>query len=193
MPLLKKASLSSALATLCLISGLAATAPAHAAQIPDYFFKQWTVAANCAEQHAGLAARVATGLKFTVGPDSTKQGGYVFVAQNSAQQHWAPNWNGMKLEYRAGPKMTTVPADFECIPGQESTSPFLSMSGYAQSSEPYYEQQHWYGIATIQGQREHVLIFPRSGAGGPSAIIVMQSVNSPSTVQLDDNGVIHTE
>jgi hypothetical protein len=194
MSLFKKATLSSAFAAQCLIASLAATTTAHAAQIPDYFFKQWTVSKNCAEQHAGLAARVQTGLKFTVAPDSANDGGYVFVAQDVGQQHWAPNWNGMKLEYRPGTTMTTVPADFECIPGQEATSPFLAMSGYAQASEPYYEQQHWYGIATIQGQQEHVLVFPRQAAsGGPTAIIVLQSVHSASTVQLDDDGVIHTE
>jgi hypothetical protein len=191
MSLFQKASLT--VVAQCLIVGLAATSQAHAAQIPDYFFKNWTVAKNCTEQHAGLAAKVQSGLKFTVAPDSANAGGYVFVAQDVGQQHWAPNWNGMKLEYRAGPAMTTVPADFECIPAQEATSPFLAMSGYAQASEPYYAQQHWYGIAKIQGQLEHVLIFPRQASGGPSAIIVLQSVNSPSTVQLDDNGVIHTE
>jgi hypothetical protein len=193
MSLFQKASLSWTAAAQCLIVGLAATTHAHAAQIPDYFFKEWTVAKNCAEPHAGLAARVQTGLQFTVAPDGANAGGYVFMAKDTGQQHWAANWNGMKLEYRPGTAMTTVPADFECIPSQEATSPFLAMSGYAQASEPYYQQQHWYGIATIQGQMEHVLIFPRNVSGGPSAIIVLQSVNSPSTVQLDDNGVIHTQ
>ena len=89
--------------------------------------------------------------------------------------------------------MTAIPADFECVPGQEATSPFLAMSGFAQASEPYYEQQHWYGVATIAGQQEHVLIFPRNAKGAASAIIVLQSVNSPSTVKLDDDGVIHSQ
>jgi hypothetical protein len=191
MSLFQRASLS--VVAQCLIVGLSTTTQAHAAQIPGYFFKEWTVAKNCTEQHAGLAAQVQTGLKFTVAQDGKNAGSYVFVAQDVGPQHWAPNWNGMKLEYRPGPAMTTVPADFECIPSQEQTSPFLAMSGYAQASEPYFQQQHWYGIAKIQGQMEHVLIFPRQGNGGPSAIIVLQSVNSPSTVQLDDNGVIHTE
>jgi hypothetical protein len=89
--------------------------------------------------------------------------------------------------------MTTVPADFECIPGAEASSPFLAMSGFAQATEPYYEQEHWYALARIHGQLEHVLIFPRDVRGPASAIIVLQSVNSPGTVQLDDNGVIHTQ
>jgi len=194
MSICQKASLSSAVAANCLIAGLGAATQAHAAQIPEYFFQQWTVAKNCAEAHAGLAAQVPAGLQFGVAPDSAQDGGYVFVAKDVGQQRWAANWNGMKLEYRPGTVMSTVPADFECIPSQESTSSFLSMSGYAQATEPYYEMQHWYGVATIQGQREHVLIFPRQAAnGGPSAIIVLQSVSSSSTVQLDDNGVIHTQ
>jgi hypothetical protein len=67
------------------------------------------------------------------------------------------------------------------------------MSNYAQATEPYYEQAHWYGLAEIQGQLEHVLIFPRNSAEGPAAVIVMQSVNSSLAVQLDDNGVIHVQ
>jgi len=121
-------------------------------------------------------------------------GSFVFEAEDSGSKQWAANWNGMKLQFRPGTDMTTLPADFECIPGQEATSPFLAMSNYAQSSEPYYEQAHWYGTAKIRGQLEHVLIFPRNGAqGGPSAVVVMQSVTSPGTVQLDENGVIHMQ
>jgi hypothetical protein len=67
--------------------------------------------------------------------------------------------------------MNALPADFECIAGEEATSPFLAMSNYAQAAEPYYELAHWYGIARIQGQLEHVLIFPSSASGGPSAVI----------------------
>jgi hypothetical protein len=40
---------------------------------------------------------------------------------------------------------------------------------------------------------EHVLIFPRAASTGPSAIIVMESVTSPGSVQLDDDGVIHAQ
>jgi len=194
MSLSRKTLISSAIAAQCLIGGFAAAPPAHAGTIPDYFFKEWTVSKNCTEQHAGLAARVATGLKFSISRDSAAQdGSYVFQAEDVGQQRWAANWNGIRLEYRAGTKMTTIPADFECIPGQEASSPFLAMSGYAQAAEPYYEQQHWYGIATIHGQMEHVLIFPRDTTGAASAIIVLQSVNSPGTVKLDDDGVIHSQ
>jgi hypothetical protein len=193
MSLLKKSLLSSAVAAQCLFAALAATTQAQAAQIPDYFFKGWTVAKNCTEQHAGLAARAQAGLKFRIAPDTSQAGGYVFQALDDGQSKWAANWNGMKLEYRPGTQLTTVPADFECIPGQESSSPFLAMSGFAQASEPYYEPEHWYGIAKIHGQLEHVLIFPRAASTGPSAIIVMESVTSPGSVQLDDDGVIHAQ
>jgi hypothetical protein len=189
----RKSFLSTAIAAQCLVAALAG-APARAATIPDYFFKEWTVAKNCTEQHAGLAARVQTGLKFKVTRDTAAaDGSYVFQAEDAGQQQWAANWNGMKLTFRPGTAMTTLPADFDCIPGQEATSPFLAMSNYAQATEPYYEQAHWYGLAKIHGQREHVLIFPRNSATGPSAVIVMQSVNSPGAVQLDDNGVIHVQ
>jgi hypothetical protein len=190
MPFSRKAFLAIAIATQCLVGALAG-APARAATIPEYFFKEWTVATNCTEQHAGLAAQVAAGLKFKISADTlAADGSYVFEAEDVGQQHWAANWNGMKLEYRAGTEMKTLPADFECIPGQEATSPFLAMSNYAQASEPYYEHRHWYGLAKIHGQMEHILIFPRNAATGPTAVILMESVNSPGTVQLDDNGVL---
>jgi hypothetical protein len=176
-----------------LVGALAGT-PAQAATIPDYFFKEWTVSKNCTEQHAGLAARVQTGLKFKISRDAQgADGSYVVQAVDTGQLHWAANWNGMKLEYRAGTEMKTLPADFACIPGQEASSPFLAMSNYATATEPYYEQSHWYGVARIRGQLEHILIFPSNAASGPKAVIVMQSVNAPGTVQLDENGVIHMD
>ena len=193
MPFSRKFSLATVVAAQCLVAALASV-PARAATIPAYFFKEWTVSKNCTEQHAGLAARVASGLKFKISADNqAADGSYVFEAQDTGQTHWARNWNGMKLQYRAGTEMTTLPADFECIPGQEASSPFLAMSNYTQSAEPYYAQAHWYGIAKIHGQLEHVLIFPRNTTQSPSAVIVMQSVNAPGTMQLDDNGVIHIE
>jgi hypothetical protein len=193
MPFSRKVFLVTAVAAQCLVAALAAM-PARAATIPSYFFKEWTVAKNCTEQHAGLAARVTAGLKFKISADNqAADGSYVFEAEDVGQAHWAKNWDGMKLQFRAGTDIQTLPADFECIPGQEASSPFLAMSNFAQSSEPYYAQAHWYGITKVHGQLEHVLIFPRNSTQGPSAVIVMQSVNAPGTVQLDDNGVIHME
>src|SRR5579871_902818 len=186
----RKFFLASAVVAQCLVAALAAL-PAQAATVPSYFFNEWTVAKNCTEQNAGLAAQVQTGLKLKISSDSeSADGSYVLQAENSDTAQWAANWNGMKLQYRAGTSLKTLPADFECIPGQESSSPFLAMSNYAQSTEPYYEAAHWYGTARIQGQLEHVLIFPRnSGSGGPTAVVILQSVNAANTVQLDDNGV----
>jgi hypothetical protein len=191
MSVSRKSLLTSALASSCLVAALAG-APARAQTVPDHFFSEWTVSKNCTEQHAGLAARVPGGLKFKISRDSqAADGSYVFEAEDAGQQHWAANWNGLSLSYRPGTVMTTLPADFECIPGQEATSPFLAMSNYAQATEPYYEQAHWYGLARIQGQLEHVLIFPRNSTQGPTAVIVLQSVNASNVVQLDDNGIIH--
>ncbi len=189
----RQSFLASSIAAQCLVAALAGS-PARADTIPDHFFQEGTVTRNCTEQHAGLAAQVQTGLKFKISRDNpAADGSYVFEAKDSDTQQWAANWNGMKLQYRPGTDMTTLPADFECIPGQEATSSFLAMSNYAQATEPFYEQAHWYGMATIHGQLEHVLIFPRKAATGPSAVIVMQSVNAPGTVQLDDNGVIFVQ
>lgn len=161
--------------------------------VPSFFFNEWTVTSDCTEQNAGAAARVATGLKYKISADSLNAGSYVFQAENTATAQWPAGWNGLQLQYRAGPVMQTVPADFVCVPGQESSSPFLAMSGYAQGAEPYYEEAHWYGLATIAGQEEHVLIFVRPVQGPSAAIIVLQSVNAPGTVQLDDDGVINSE
>jgi hypothetical protein len=186
----RKVALSLALATQLCLAGIGANSPAHAAgAIPDYFFKEWTVSKNCVEAHAGLAARVQAGLKFKIA--ASEGGGYEFVAENTGAGQWAANWNGLQLLYRPGTPMTTLPADFECIPGQESSSSFLAMSGFAQSAEPQYAQEHWYGLAKIHGQLEHVLIFPRNITGPASVVIVLESVNAPGTVQLDDDGVVH--
>ena len=188
----RKLALPLALAAQFCLAGLTANSPANAAGgIPDYFFREWTVSKNCVEAHAGLAARVQAGLKFKIA--AGQNGGYVFVAEDAGSSHWAANWNGLQLVYRPGTQMTSLPADFECIPGQENTSPFLAMSNYALSAEPYYELAHWYGIAKIRGQLEHILIFPNASATGPRAVIVMQSASAANTVQLDDNGVLHVQ
>jgi hypothetical protein len=193
MSLLKKVSVSSAIAAQCLFAGLLAATPAQAARIPDYFFKEWTVSKNCTEQHAGLAAQADVGLRFRIARQISDDGSYVFQAIDNATSKWATNWNGVRLQYRPGTKLTSVPADFECIPGQEASSPFLAMSGFAQASEPYYEPAHFYGVAKIRGELEHILIFPLDSSAGPGAIIVIQSVNAQGSVQLDQDGVIHAQ
>jgi len=193
----RKISLAAFAAAQCVLGGLIAATPADAAQIPSYFFSQWTVTANCTEAHAGPAARVQSGLQFKISPSSAAgDGSYTLEAINVSGKQWASNWNGVKLEYRPGTKMTTVPADFECAAGSEaastSSSPFLAMSGYVQTAEPQYAQQHWYGLARINGQLEHILIFPRDMKGDKSAIVVLQSASNSTDISLDDDGVLNS-
>ena len=102
------------------------------------------------------------------------------------------NWGNVSLQYRPGSKMTSVPADFECIPGEEAASPFLALGNYAMTAEPYYEQEHWYALVKIHGEPHHLLIFPRNVTGEDSAIIVLQDAGGADAVTLDNNGVIHT-
>jgi hypothetical protein len=188
----RRISLTVFAAAQCVFAGMIAGAPARAAQIPQYFFSQWTVTANCTEAQAGPATRVQAGLQFKI--SQSANGSYTLQTINASGKQWATEWQGVKLSYRAGTKMNSVPADFECVAGAEaastSSSPFLAMSGYVQAVEPQYAQEHWYGLAKIHGQLEHVLIFPRAVKGDNSAIIVLQSATTSGNVVLDDNGVI---
>jgi len=190
----RRISLTVFAAAQCVFAGLIATTPARAAQIPQYFFSQWTVTANCTEAQAGPATRVQAGLQFKI--SQSTDGTYTLQTINASGKQWAGEWQGVQLHYRAGIKMNAVPADFQCSSGSEaastSASPFLAMSGYVQSEEPQYAQEHWYGLAKIHGQLEHVLIFPRPTKGDNSAIIVLQSATANSNVVLDDNGVINS-
>jgi hypothetical protein len=192
----RKFTLTAFAAAQCLVLGLAATAPVRAAGIPQYFFSQWTVTSNCTEANAGPAARVQTGLKFKISATPAADGSYTLQTIDAAGKQWSSDWNGVKLQYRAGTKMSTIPADFECAAGSEassaSSSPLLAMSGYVQTVEPQYAPEHFYGLANIHGQPEHILIFPRDAKGGTSAIIVLESASTASTINLDDNGVINS-
>ena len=62
----RRISLVGFAAAQCVFAGMIAAAPARAAQIPQYFFSQWTVTANCTEAQAGPAARVQAGLQFKI-------------------------------------------------------------------------------------------------------------------------------
>jgi hypothetical protein len=191
----RRISLTVFAAAQCAFAAMIAAAPARAAQIPQYFFSQWTVTANCTEAQAGPATRVQAGLQFKI--SQSAGGTYTLQTINASGKQWASEWQGVKLTYRAGTKMSSVPADFECVAGSEaasaSSSPFLAMSGYVQTVEPQYAQEHWYGLAKIHGQLEHVLIFPRAVKGDNSAIVVLQSAAASSNVVLDDNGVITSQ
>ena len=184
-------------AAQCFILGLAATAPVGAAEMPQYFFAQRTVTSNCTEASAGPAAHVPTGVQFKISATPAADGTYTLQTIDAAGKQWPSAWNGVKLHFRAGTKMTTIPADFECVAGSEassaSASPLLAMSGYVQTVEPQYALEHFYGLATIQGQPEHILIFPRATQSGTSAVIVLESATTASTVNLDANGVINSD
>jgi hypothetical protein len=179
-----------AFAVVCLSSAMA-----HADSIPDYFFKDWSITKDCSEQHAGPAGHVQTGLRFriersSVSADATS---YALKALDVDRKVWPGNWKKVQLAYRAGAKMTTLPADFECVPGQESSNPFLAMANFSQTAEPWYEYEHWYGILLIHDEPHHLLIFPRDLEGESSAVILVQDADSSGTIKLDHNGLIHSE
>ena len=167
----------------------------HADAIPEYFFKEWTITKDCSEQHAGPAGHVQTGLRFRIERSSASADGtsYALKALNVDRKTWPGNWKQVRLEYRTGTKMRAVPADFECVPGEEAPNPYLALANYSQTAEPWYEYEHWYGILLIHKEPHHLLIFPRDSQGASSALILLQDVDSSDTIQLDHNGLIHSE
>jgi len=185
-------------ALLLSIPALSVAAFPSAAQtttVPAYFFQQWTVQSNCIEQGFDPAEQTQVGLQFAISPASLAADGlsYAFQPINNATQVWPDGWSELTLQYRAGVQMTTVPADFTCIPGQPSSSALLAMSNFTQSAEPYYEYEHWYGLGTLHGEPHHFLVFPRNVTGADSAIIVLLDAGTDGTVQLDQDGTIHTD
>ena len=166
--------------------------PAKADTVPDYFLKPWTVNRDCTEVHAGLTAgHTIPGLQFQV----VREGDATFTLKpaDGAVGRWSRGWTGVKLEYRAGAPMRAIPADMECVPGQEASSPFLAMSGFASSAEPYYGYEHWYGQVTIHGETHHLLIFPTNSQGPSSAAVLLIDVDAAGNLQLDQNGTIIVE
>jgi hypothetical protein len=180
---------------LALAASLLTLSPASVADpaVPAYFFETWTISKDCSEQHAGPAGHVQTGLRFTVDRESSDGVSYRLKPLDVNQRIWPGSWRKVRLEYRAGARMSQVPADFECVPGQASASPFLAMSNYSTTAEPWYEFEHWYGILLIHGEPHHVLVFPRDHKGESSALLMIQDVDSSGTIKLDHNGVIHSE
>jgi hypothetical protein len=168
--------------------------PAQAATlIPGYFFNEWTISKSCTQLNSGSPAHAQSGLKFRVDSASADGTSYTLRPVDNAKKRWAGGWRSLTLEYRAGTKMRAVPADFECVPGEEASSPFLAMSGNSQTAEPFYEFEHWYGMANIGGELHHVLIFPRDSSGPSSVVIVVQDADSGDDVTLDSDGTIHGE
>jgi len=191
----RSASLLLSLAAGCLTCGANVVAHADTAStIPSYFFAEWKVARSCLEQHAGAEGHVALGQKFSMTAAKANADGETFKLKSLDSQNrlLKGNWGNVNLQYRAGSKMTRVPADFECIPGEEASSPFLALGNYVTTAEPYYEEEHWYALVKIHGEPHHLLIFPRNVTGEDSAIIVLQDAGGADAVTLDNNGVIHT-
>ncbi len=161
--------------------------------VPSYFFNEWTISKSCSQLNSGAPAHAQAGLRFRVDRATADGVTHALRAIDRAQKRWAGGWRAMKLEYRAGAKMSAVPADFACVPGEEASSPFLAMSGNSQTAEPYYHFEHWYGLAKIGGELHHVLIFPRDVKGPSSVVVVIQDADSGDDVTLDHDGTIHGE
>jgi hypothetical protein len=165
---------------------------AKADTVPGYFFNSWTVNRDCTEAHAGVnRGHTIPGTSFTVKPQA--DGTYTLVPVDTSAGRWNRTWKNVSLEYRAGSQMASIPADMECVPGQEASSSFLAQSGYAVSAEPYYPYEHWYGQVTIHGEKHHLLIFPRAGEQGVSAAVVLIDSDASGNLQLDNNGTIIIE
>jgi hypothetical protein len=177
---------------LALVASIQTRSEAQtASQIPDYFFSDWTVNRDCTEVHAGTGGHTLPGNQFRVTRTSSEDGvSYALEPLESTGHLWTRGWKSVKLEYRAGAPMNAIPADFECIPGEEASSPFLAQTGFAVSAEPYYGYQHWYGTVNIHGQKHHLLIFPRNVQGASSAAIVLIDADAGGNLQLDTDGTI---
>jgi hypothetical protein len=180
---------------LCVMAAVQPKPALAQTAIPDYFFKAWTINRDCTEQHAGLGSgHTIPQLQFRVSRNSVDGSTYALQpVQNTRIGRWTAGWSKVKLEYRAGARMTSVPADMECVPGQEASSSFLGQSGFSSSAEPYYGFEHWYGKVAIHGEEHHLLIFPRNTKGASSAVVVMIDAGNASSLQLDHNGTIIVE
>lgn len=180
---------------LCLMASIQTKSEAQTASaIPAYFFDTWTVNRDCTEQHAGRGSHSQPGLKFRVTRSTSEAGeGYALEVVSTVNGPGPASWPKVKLEYRAGAQLTSIPADMECVPGEEASSPFLAMSGFSQSSEPYYGYAHWYGQITLHGEKHHFLLFPRNVHGPSSAAIMLVDADASDNLQLDHDGTIIVE
>jgi hypothetical protein len=177
-------------AAACLLFTVSPNAAAPT--IPDYFFNDWTVTQNCAA--SGAPVHVVSGLKFyiwrsTANANATR---YALLTVNTGNQQWPAGWKKIQVEFRPGTRMTSLPSEFECMPGEEAGSSSLGRTEHSTSAEPYYEFEHWYGLADLQGERHHVLVFVRADA--PSkVVIVLHDADAGDGVHLDHDGTIHGE
>src|SRR5262245_33988732 len=106
-------------AALCAMAAIESK-PAMAETVPSYFFNSWTVARDCTEAHAGTkGGHTIPGTQLQV--RKIADGSYTLVPQDTYAGRWARGWRNIKLEYRAGAQMAAIPADMECVPGQEES------------------------------------------------------------------------
>jgi hypothetical protein len=177
---------------LYLIASIPARTEAQPASgIPDYFVGNWTVNRDCTEAHAGAGSgHTIPGSQFRI---VRVQDNYVLQVVDQPGRTWASGWKNLKLEYRSGARMSAIPADMECVPGDEASSPFLAQSGYSVSAEPFYPYEHWYTTVKIHGEKHHLLIFPRNSHGPNSAAIVLIDADAADNMQLDHDGTIIVE
>lgn len=161
--------------------------------IPEYFFSTWTVQRDCTEAHAAQkGGHTLPGSQFRVA--RAADGGYVLqTVDKPGRRPWSAGWRRVQLEYRPGTKITSIPADFECVPGAEESQPFLAQSGFSVSPEPYYAPEHWYGSVTIHGEQHHLLIFPRAVKGKDNAAVLLIDADAGDNLQLDTGGTIIVE
>jgi hypothetical protein len=180
---------------LALMASIQTKSEAQTASgIPDYFFSTYTVNRDCTEAHAGGGGHTLPGSQFKVSRSSADGGGtYTLQVLDKPGFRWSSGWKGVKLEYRAGARMQSIPADFACIPGEEESQPFLAQSGFAVSGEPQYPYERWYGTVKIHGQLHHLLIFPRNAKGPDSAAVLLIDTDASGNLQLDENGAIIVE
>jgi hypothetical protein len=145
--------------------------------------------------HAGSGGHTLPGSQFRVVRTPNAYGGVNYTLQTLDKPglRWASGWRNVKLEYRAGTPLKTIPADFECVPGEEASQPFLAQSGFSVSAEPYYGEEHWYGTVKIHGEKHHLLIFPRNTKGADSAAILLIDADAGDNMQLDTDGTIIVE
>jgi hypothetical protein len=179
-------------AALALMASIQTRSEAQTASgIPDAFFGTWTISRDCTEAHAGTGGHTVPGSQFRIVRASADgEATYQLQAIDQPGLRWSAGWKSVKLEYRAGPILQTIPADFECVPGEEASQPFLADSGFAVSGEPYYGQAHWYGVVMVHGEKHHLLIFPRAVKGPDSAAMLLIDADAGDNLQLDTGGTI---
>lgn len=179
---------------LSLMASIQTKSIAQTAGPPAYFFGTWTVSRDCTEAHAGSSGHTVPGSQYRIA--TSNAGGVTTYALQTIDKpgfEWPAGWENVTLEYRAGPPLQSIPADFECVPGEEASQPFLAQSNYSVSAEPYYAEAHWVGNVTIHGEAHHVLVFPRNVHGADSAVMLLIDADAGDNLQLDTGGTMISE